>query len=157
MNLRTDLITCYVVRPTSAGHDFLQLRRRIDDYMGGTWQAISGQIEQDETAWQAALREMLEESGLVPVEFYRLAVVNTFYILEGDNLFLGVPFCAVVAADAAVQLNPEHDDFRWIAREQINDSFMWATDRGTLAELCRTILDDGPAKPYLRIALPKQS
>jgi hypothetical protein len=81
-------------------------------------------------------------------------MVNTFYIFEGDNLFHAVPFCAIVSADAAVKLNDEHDAFRWIARNQIEDSFMWATDRAALAELCKTILDDGAAKPYLRIPVP---
>jgi len=101
MRVRSDLITCYAVRAAGASHEFLQLRRAIGDFMGGTWQAISGAIEPGETAWQAGIRELNEEAGLAPVEFYRLPVVNTFYILERDTLWHSVPFCAIVAASSS--------------------------------------------------------
>jgi hypothetical protein len=48
-------------------------------------------------------------------------------------------------------LNPEHDAFRWTPRSRINSDFMWPGERAQLAEACREILDNGPAKPYLRI------
>ncbi len=121
--------------------------------MGGTWQAVSGGVKAGETAWQAAVRELKEESSLTPAELYRLPVVNTFYISEGDTLWHSVPFCAIVAAGATVSLNQEHDAVRWVPRERAADAFMWATDRLAIAELCRTILDDGEAKPYLRISI----
>src|SRR5436305_1491279 len=102
MRIRHDMITCYVVRKDGDSHQFLQLRRIPHDFMGGTWQAISGGIEPEETAWQAALRELNEEAGLMPIEFYRLPVVNTFYIAEHDTLWHTVPFCAIVAPEALV-------------------------------------------------------
>ena len=102
MNIRCDLITCYAVRRCESGHEFLQLHRSEGDYMGGTWQAISGQIEPGEVASQAALRELFEEAGMVPMEFYVLPIVNTFYILTGDTLFHAVPFCAIVEQDATI-------------------------------------------------------
>jgi len=119
--------------------------------MGGTWQPVSGAIEPGETAWQAAIRELHEEAGLAPVELYRLPVVNTFYISDGDTLWHSVPFCAIVDPAEPVVLNDEHDALRWVARCDADKAFMWATDRSAIAELCRTILDDGEAKPYLRI------
>lgn len=153
MRARNDLITCYAVRAAGTSHEFLQLHRAIGDFLGGTWQAVSGAIEPGETAWQAALRELREETGIVPVEFYRLPVVNTFYISEGDTLWHSVPFCAIVAADAAVTLNHEHDAARWVARCDADKAFMWATDRSAIAQLSREILDDGEARSYLRIPI----
>jgi dATP pyrophosphohydrolase len=122
--------------------------------MGGTWQAVSGGIEADETAWQAAVRELREEAGLVPVEFYRLSLMNSFYVAEQDAIWNAVPFCAVVDRGAEVVLNAEHDAARWVPREEVERHFMWATDRAAILELCRTILDDGLGKEYLRIPLP---
>jgi 8-oxo-dGTP pyrophosphatase MutT (NUDIX family) len=153
MHVRHDMITCYVVRALAGSHEFLQLRRAAGDFLGGTWQAISGGIEPHETAWLAALRELKEEAGLTPLEFYRLPVVNTFYISEQDTLWHSVPFCAVVSAEATVRLNGEHDACRWIPRNDVAEAFMWATDRSAIAELCKTILDGGAAKPYLRIPI----
>ena len=145
MHVRNDMITCYAVRPAGDSHEFLQLLRAAGDFMGGTWQAVSGGIEAGETAWAAALRELKEEAGLVPIELYRLPVVNTFYIAVSDTLWHSVPFCAIVDPAAAVVLNEEHDAARWVPRADVERAFMWATDRAAIAELCREILDPLPA------------
>jgi dATP pyrophosphohydrolase len=156
MIVRHDMIVCYIVRPDEslASHEFLQLRRVPGDFMGGTWQTVSGRIEEGEKAWQAALRELKEEAGLTPIEFYQLDYVETFYIAADDTLWQRPGFCAIVERDEAVKLNEEHDDFRWVAREKVDESFMWPGERAAIGELCREILDNGRAKPYLRIALP---
>jgi dATP pyrophosphohydrolase len=146
-------VICYAVRATLDSHEFLQLKRVAGDYMGGTWQAVSGGIDSGETAWQAVMRELKEEAGLEPLELYRLPEVNTFYISEQDALCHGIPFCAIVPGDAAVILNEEHDSLRWVGRRNVNESFIWAADRNAIAELCRSILDGGGAKPYLRVPI----
>lgn len=151
MNISYDMITCYAVRAAGPSHEFLQLRRVPNDYMGGTWQAVSGGIEPGETAMRAALRELQEEAGLAPLEFYRLPVINSFYISDTDTVFHSVPFCAIVDPAAQVTLNPEHDASRWVPRNAVDQAFMWATDRQAIAELCREVLDGNAAKAYLRV------
>jgi dihydroneopterin triphosphate diphosphatase len=156
MNVRHDMVTVLVVRPDSSGksHEFLQLHRVAHDYMGGTWQIIRGGVNADETYVNAALREMTEESGLYPREFYRLDSVESFYTAVDDTLWHSVAFCAIVDREERAQLNNEHDDFRWIAREQIERHTMWSSELQLLSDLRRTILDNGPAKLFLKIDLP---
>ena len=156
MKARHDMITVFVVRPDASGrsHEFLQLRRDRDDYMGGTWQIIRGGIEAGESPVAAALREMREESGLTPLEFYRLSSVESFYTAVDDTLWHSISFCAIVDRTQPVKLNEEHDDHRWIARSEMDENLMWASERHLLIDLCRDILDNGPAKPFLRIDLP---
>ncbi len=154
---RYDMVGCQVVRPTSEGsHEFLQLLREPCDYLGGTWQSIRGRIEGNETAAEAALREMREECGLAPVELYRLAILETFFIpgqsADTDVIWHSVCFCAIVAPDAEVRLNDEHTAYRWISRDQIDAHTMWASERQVIQALCRDILDDGPARPHLRVS-----
>ena len=155
MNVRHDMVSCYVVRPDSWGvsHEFLQLRRAAGDYMGGTWQIVRGTSNPGETAPKAALRELREEAGLVPEEFYRLTHLEVFYIPADETVWHCPAFCAVVGRESDVQLNAEHDAVRWVPRAEVNAATMWASEQQAIADLCRNILDNGPAKPFLRIEL----
>lgn len=159
MNVRFDMVSCFVVRPgeSANSHEFLQLRRAAHDFMGGAWSTVRGKIERGETAWAAALRELQEEAGIIPSEYYQLDTVDVFYLHGDDTLWHCPGFCAVVGRDATVTLNPEHDAFRWIDRSRATDDFMWPGERLQIAELCREILDNGAAKPYLRIDLRQRS
>ncbi|HET6246140.1 MAG TPA: NUDIX domain-containing protein [Tepidisphaeraceae bacterium] len=154
MNIRHDMISCYIVRPSGDGsHQFLQLRRSPGKHLAGAWSTVRGKIEGDEKAWQAALRELREETGIVPAEFYQLDTVDIFYLWQDDTLWHCPGFCAVVAADVRITMNDEHDAMRWVSQNQIGQDFIWPGERAQLAELIREIIGNGPAKAYLRILL----
>ena len=153
MKSRDAMVTVFVVRPdeNGASQEFLQLHRSPDDYLGNTWQIVRGGVDAGETFAQAALRELIEEAGLTPREFYRLGAVESFYTDADDTLWHSVAFCAIVDRAQDVRLNEEHDAFRWIARDKIEREMMWASERRLLPDLYRDILDNGPAKAHLRI------
>jgi 8-oxo-dGTP pyrophosphatase MutT (NUDIX family) len=149
------MVAVFVVRQGAGPRDyqFLQLLRKSADFLGGTWQIVRGSIEPGETAVAAALRELREETGLAPVEFFRLGTIETFYLQAGDTLVHSVPFCAIVAPDAQVVLNDEHTAHRWMSRDAIAGFTMWASERAVLADLMVDILDNDLARPYLRVSL----
>ena len=151
-------VSCFAVRPTAYGsHEFLQVLRTRGKYMGDTWQLVTGGIDAGETAWQAALRELQEETSLVPAEFYQVDVINTFYLAQTDSISMSPMFCALVPQDAQVKLNHEHTDFRWVPRGEMESRIMWPGERAAFVELCREILDNGPAKAYLKIEIRASS
>jgi dATP pyrophosphohydrolase len=145
-------VSCYVLRRVGTEHEVLQLLRRPGVYMGETWQAVSGAIEADESAWQAALRELSEETGLVAVNFYRLPSVHTFYIPELDRLSCSICFCAIVSADEDVVLNDEHTDHKWIPLADASEHFMWPSDYSALDEIRNYVLESGLCSAFLPIA-----
>jgi dATP pyrophosphohydrolase len=157
MNVRYDMIACHVVRPDAAGtsHEFLQLRRSAGDYLGGTWHIVRGTALPGELAWRAALRELREEAGLAPAEFYKLSLLESFYLIPGETVWHVPSFCAVVSREANVRLNDEHDAFRWVPRAEIDALTPWAGERLVVAEVMREILDGGVVKPFLRVALER--
>lgn len=142
------IVAVYVVRAEAGAlPEFLQLRRAADDFMGGTWGAVSGGLEPGETAWRGALRELREEAGLVPSEFFRLPTTRSFYTAHDDTIMEVIGFCAIVPPDAQVILSREHTEFRWITREQVATHFIWPIDRELIEELCGHIL---PAEAVTR-------
>jgi dATP pyrophosphohydrolase len=157
MNVRHDMVNCHVVRPALDGRlgEFLQLRRAPGDYGAGMWAIVRGKIELGETASAAALRELREETGLVPEAFYALNTLDSFYLAHDDTVWHVPGFVALVARNSAVTLNEEHDAIRWVARTDIDASFLWPGERAQLNEACREVVDGGPAKLFLRLPLPR--
>ena len=151
------MVACFVVRPGANGGEpeFLQLRRAPGKYLGGAWSTVRGKMEENERAWESALRELKEETGIVPGEFFQLDTVDVFYLHGDDTLWHCPGFCALVKRDVEIKLNSEHDASRWIGRSRIDADFIWPGERNQLVELCREVLDNGPAKKYLRIEVAR--
>ncbi len=155
MTVKTHKIVVFVARSTAGGrHEFLQLRRRgNDEPLAGTWQTVRGSIEPGETAAAAALRELREETAVTPREFYRLGTVETFYDLDSDAVWHSAPFFALLAADATVTLNDEHDALRWVDEDDVDHHFMWPSEKPLIREIRDELLGNGLCKPHLRIDL----
>ena len=155
MNVRYDHVTVFVARRAGDRWQLLQLRRTPGEYLGGTWQTVRGTIDAGETAVRTAVRELGEETDLTPIELYSLGVVETFFIAKLDTMWHSPAFVAIVAGDATIALDAEHDDSRWIDEDAIEREFMWPSERPLIAALRQTILSDGSAKQHLLIPLPR--
>jgi dATP pyrophosphohydrolase len=146
----SNVIDVYPFRRRHDGVEFLLIERVEGIRLGGTWQAVHGRIEPGETAWQAALRELREETGLSPVGFWQTDFVNTFYMATEDRILMCPCFAAEIAADAEVVLSDEHTAFRWEPAEQALQSFMWPGQRRAVREILEEIIAPRPSEPYLR-------
>ncbi|MGA3066002.1 MAG: NUDIX domain-containing protein [Tepidisphaeraceae bacterium] len=156
MKIRYDMVCCFVIRPGESGRgwEFLQLRRSADDFLGGTWQTIYGESHAGETPVDAALRELREETGVFPDEFFKLSDAHVFYIAAHDTLWHSIQFCAMVNREATIVMDTEHDAFRWLGAEEAEVHFMWPGDRRSIQEIRGQIIGNGLAKPFMRVELP---
>jgi dihydroneopterin triphosphate diphosphatase len=146
-------VSVFVRRSVPTGPQVLLGHRAEGRYLGGTWQLIAGGIEPGETAWQAAVREAREETGLAVHELYRLSRVTQFYRPDADALCTAVPFCAITDPAAEPTINPEHTALTWLTPADAAERLMWAVDRENLDEVVREIAGEGLAKAHLRIAI----
>ena len=156
MDVRSDQVVIYVLRPTEHGdgHEVLQLRRSPGRYLAGAWAFPGGRIEAGETAARAALRELAEETGLTPADVRRLAFlsnVETFYLAAADAVVHRVGFLAMIGRDAEVRLNEEHTAARWIVRGQFATHVLWPGERWSLAEIWREHLRPHVADSHRRL------
>lgn len=131
----------------------LQLRRADPgDAHPHTWQPVYGGVEPGETAPEAALRELIEETGLRPADFCQVEFLETCYFRPHDRILMMPVFAAEVAADAQVVLDAEHDAFRWVSRDGVDDAFMWRSQREAIAVLLEQL--DRPRLAHQRLRIP---
>jgi dihydroneopterin triphosphate diphosphatase len=126
------------------------LLRRCGKYLNGTWQMISGGIEPGEKAWQAVLREIKEESGLIPDKLYSADAVETFYIKSLDKITFVPVFVAFVNHSKDIQLSPtEHDAYEWLTYEQAKDRLVWSEQKRILSHIYENFVLKEPLALYL--------
>ena len=146
-------VSVFVIRPFDGSHEVLLGRRAEGRYMGGTWQLITGGIEPGETASQAAIREVREETGLSITALYRVPYLTQFYRPDIDSICIAPMFAALVSADHEPTINPEHTHLEWVAIEQAHDRLMWPGDRTALEQVRSMILSNSETAKHLCIDL----
>ena len=85
------------------------------------WQVVTGRIEQGETATQAAMRELTEETGLHHEHFWVLPFVSSLYSPRRDSIVHVPVFGVTVDNSLPVLLSDEHCEHQWITANQAND------------------------------------
>lgn len=125
----SDIVDVYVFRRKRKDIQFLVLRRRHDVVLGDTWQSVHGKIEPGERAVEAALREVEEHSGLVPIKLYSADYINQFYDHASDTIVLAPSFAALVGASEQPRLSTEYSDYAWCDLEETVARFMWSGQR----------------------------
>ena len=165
--VRTDLVDVYVFRVGNAetmGQDapitFLQMRR-TEGPMKDTWQPVMGHIRsrqadgrtpiEDETATDAAIRELAEETGYRPAAgllgLWQLETVSPYFLASQNCVMMSPCFAAQVPTNLDPVLNHEHNAFRWVGRDLVDRAFIWPGQRVAINQIVRDILPDVAADP----------
>ncbi|MBI2418749.1 MAG: NUDIX pyrophosphatase, partial [Ignavibacteriales bacterium] len=129
MQILKGYIELHVFRLKKEKVEFLLLKRSGGRIYPGTWQMVSGRIETGETAVQAAMRELMEETGLVPVKFWVVPKVNSFYTPDNDAVNMVPVFAAMVDVKSKVRLSDEHTDFQWAPLKKACKLLAWPGQR----------------------------
>jgi dATP pyrophosphohydrolase len=122
------VVDAYVFRRTGEGIRFLLLQRNVDRIYEHLWQGVAGKIQPGETAWEAALRELKEETQLQPVRMFVADHVSTFYETHGDRINL-VPVFGIEVDSDRVVLSDEHRDYRWVTLDEALELLVWRGQR----------------------------
>jgi dATP pyrophosphohydrolase len=91
----------------------LLLMRRATT-MNGKWCQVAGSIEAGETAWQAAIREVKEETGISRTDLWSADICEQFYGSHNERIMMLPVFVSYVNSSVKVQLNREHDAYEWL-------------------------------------------
>ncbi|MEM7488756.1 MAG: NUDIX domain-containing protein [Pseudomonadota bacterium] len=151
VSVRAWVASVVVLRSGDDGTEVLLMRRTGSN--AGTWCQVAGRIEPGETAWQAGLRELREETGFTPESFWSADICEQFYEADRDTVTVAPVFVAWVGPGAEPTLNEEHDAHRWLGCDDAIDAVSFGGQRRMLRDIRAEFVDRTPS-PDLRIDLP---
>lgn len=124
--------------------------RRAGEVAGGAWGFVTGSIEPGETAVEAILREVTEETGIKATALFTAGLTETFYFGPDNVLELMPIFVTFVPEPVAVTLDHGSDQYRWCDLAEARDLFSFAGQRRALTDIWHDFVDRDPA-PFRRL------
>lgn len=141
MKIVSIMIESHVFRESSDGIEFLLLKRSEKEIYPGLWQMVTGRIRKKEKAYHAALREIKEETGLIPVNMWVVPNVNLFYSHETDCINLMPVFAAKVEGNLPVKICKEHCEYKWLKPADVKLLFAWPGQCKSVDIICEYFLN----------------
>lgn len=113
------------------------LMRRVPE-RGGFWQPLTGGVEHGETSEEAIRREALEETGIT--EMTEVVDSNYHYEFTDEGRHhIEYIFGAEVPVSTNVRFSHEHDDFRWVSKDEALQLLKWPGNKEGLRKLCERL------------------
>ena len=153
MKIISNMIEAHIFRETKDGIEFLLLKRSEKEIYSGLWQMVTGKVEAEETAYQAALREIQEETGLRPERLWVVPNVNTFYSHENNSISLLPVFAAKVRGHEEIKICDEHTESGWYNPEKTKILLAWEGQRHSVDIINRYYTKDRIFWDYIEINL----
>lgn len=145
--IRCFAVSVVLLRKVGVGCEVLLLRR--NHTLIGEWCQIAGGIEDGEKAWEAALREVSEETGLSCDRLYSADICEQFYEADRNAISMLPVFVGFVDAEAAVVINDEHSEFRWLPFETALGMVPFAGQRHVLKHVHAEFVQREPIRHLL--------
>ena len=89
---------------------------------GERWQAVGGRLEKGEKLEEGLRRETLEETGIKDLEVGKVIHVDEWFAKpEGELKHIVALFFLCKTRTNDVALSNEHQEFAWVAPDQLDD------------------------------------
>jgi dATP pyrophosphohydrolase len=112
---------------------FLILKRAVNEELyPNIWQIVTGTIKDKESALDAALRELNEETGLPVKRCWTVPYVDSYFDRSKNTVQLAPVFAVEVDGAAKLKLSSEHQDFKWLAYREAKNKLVWPGQRQAL-------------------------
>jgi 8-oxo-dGTP pyrophosphatase MutT (NUDIX family) len=146
---------CHIARERPAGgFEFLLLRRSSHKIYAGSWRMVGGKLRTEETAWQACLRELAEETQLPVARLLSVPYVNRFYEWRHDRINDIPVFVAVVQPGKDPVLDDEHSDFAWLDLEAALAKLAWPGQREGLLAASALLREGHALQEFMEVSIP---
>jgi len=141
--VRSSFVCAYIFsrRPEGVRHLILKRKSR---YMFGLWQQVAGAVEVGETAIEAVLREIKEETGNSPIALYSADLTESFFNADYNCIELIPVFVAEFDPKATIALSPEHSEFKWVTVAEAQEHFAFHLQKESVELLEREFVQKIP-------------
>ena len=146
------VIDLHIMRWIDESPSYLILQRAAGELYEQIWQGVTGKIKPGETAWQAAVRELHEETGLTPARMWTVDRVNFFYEAAEDRMN-SIPVFGVEVEGAEITLSQEHQRYRWCTIDQAVNLILWEQQRQGLLAFDDMLINTTEKKKWMKIDL----
>ena len=143
-------INAAVVKKDDDGWKFLLLKRSETETYGGNWGFVTGGMRDNETVAQVVLREIKEETGLVPEKLWATEYVIQFYEPANDKIWILPLIVAVVDPDCQIVLSEENSEYLWLPADKAVHRVSWKNLERAIADLDEE-LELYPARNWVAI------
>jgi dATP pyrophosphohydrolase len=153
--ISSQLVEVCVFRFAENRSEYLLLRRASGDVLyPGIWQVVTGTVQQGESAIEAALRELKEETDLLPVRLWVVPYSSSFYDHTTDTINISPFFAVQVNPGMSPKLSDEHESCQWMPYTEARRHLVWPSQRIGLDMVEEFILSGEQAGKVTAVPLP---
>ncbi len=136
------LIDVYPYRMNGGTAEFLIFLRSSKKIYAHQWRMVGGKVKEGEAYWQAALRELNEETSLSPRLFWTIPSINSFYEAGSDQIHQIPAFAAELPLEADPILDQEHTEFKWIPSSEVDKYIHWPEQKRLIKLAHELVVND---------------
>ncbi len=130
-------VEVFIFKVVGGQKQFLLMKRTIQ--RSGFWQPLTGGVENGETACQAVVREVEEETG-ISIDIAQIVDSGFEFEFSGENKnFLEHVYVVEVDSNIKVCLSDEHDEYEWVSKGVALEMLKWEDDKKGLLAVCEII------------------
>lgn len=144
--VRTTAVAVITIATMAGEPKVLMLKRTKDHF----WSYVSGSIEADETAIEAVIREVKEETTATIENLYSADYIVQFFDIKHNCLMVVPAFVAYLPADSDIVINEEHTDYRWCSLVEAKSLAAFPNQRALLEHVWLNFIESIPSR-YLKI------
>ena len=126
------------------------LLERNTSVLRNVWCYIGGSIEEGEKAWEAAFREIKEETGITKLLLYTSNKFDQIYSPQENYIYVAPVFVGFVEDHQDVKLNVEHSDYQWLSFEEAIETVSLPGNDKVLKSIEKHFVQRKPPK-FLRV------
>ena len=108
-SINTSVVSGVAISEMDGEWRILLLKRTKEEF----WCHVAGSIESGELAWQAIIREFVEETAIKINKLYSAETSEQFYDALKDQYMIIPSFVVICNPNQKIELNSEHTEFRW--------------------------------------------